>query len=124
VVRALRLAKVKTPILILSGLAGTEDKVKGLGLGADDYLTKPFHRDEVVARIHAIVRRSRGHAQSVVTNRRSRRKPRREERRGWRRVVHLTGKEYQILEISLCAGNDAQQGNVLIISMAAWTSRK
>ena len=67
VVRALRLAKVKTPILILSGLAGTEDKVKGLGLGADDYLTKPFHRDEVVARIHAIVRRSRGHAQSVVT---------------------------------------------------------
>jgi len=67
VVRALRLAKVKTPILILSGLAGTEDKVKGLGLGAEDYLTKPFHRDEVVARIHAIVRRSRGHAQSVVT---------------------------------------------------------
>ena len=99
VVRALRLAKVKTPILILSGLAGTEDKVKGLGLGADDYLTKPFHRDEVVARIHAIVRRSRGHAQSVVTigdlvvnlDEKS------VEAGGAR--VHLTGKEYQILEI-------------------------
>ena len=99
VVRALRLAKVKTPILILSGLAGTEDKVKGLGLGADDYLTKPFHRDEVVARIHAIVRRSRGHAQSVVTigdlvvnlDEKS------VEAGGAR--VHLTGKEYRILEI-------------------------
>jgi len=63
----LRLAKVKTPILILSGLAGVGDKVKGLGFGADDYLTKPFHKDEVIARIHAIVRRSKGHAQSVIT---------------------------------------------------------
>ena len=67
VLRTLRLAKVRTPILILSGLAGVEDKVKGLGFGADDYLTKPFHKDEVVARIHAIVRRSKGHAQSVIT---------------------------------------------------------
>src|SRR5580704_10526237 len=50
--------------LNLPGLAGTEDKVKGLGFGADDYMTKPFHKDELVARIHAIVRRSKGHAQS------------------------------------------------------------
>ena len=66
VLRSLRVAKVKTPILILSGLAGIEDKVKGLGIGADDYLTKPFQKDELVARIHSIVRRSRGHAQSVI----------------------------------------------------------
>ena len=66
VLRALRVSKVKTPILILSGTTGIEDKVKGLGFGADDYLTKPFHKDELVARIHAIVRRSKGHAQSVV----------------------------------------------------------
>jgi len=99
VVRTLRLAKVKTPILILSGLGGIDDKVKGLGLGADDYLTKPFHRDEVIARIHAIVRRSRGHAQSVVTmgdlvvNL--------DEKTvaiGAARV-RLTGKEYQMLEL-------------------------
>jgi two-component system cell cycle response regulator CtrA len=66
VLRSLRLAKAQTPILILSGIAGVEHKVKGLGLGADDYMTKPFHKQELVARIHAIVRRSRGHAQSLV----------------------------------------------------------
>src|SRR6478672_1691284 len=66
VLRRLRVSKVKTPILILSGFAGVEDKVRGLGFGADDYMTKPFHKDELVARIHAVVRRSNGHAQSVV----------------------------------------------------------
>ena len=66
VLRRLRRSTVQTPILILSGLAGIEDKVKGFGFGADDYLTKPFHKDELVARIQAVVRRSRGHAQSVV----------------------------------------------------------
>jgi CheY-like chemotaxis protein len=59
VLRSLRVSKVKTPTLILSGIAGIEDKVKGFGFGADDYMTKPFHKDELVARIHAIVRRSR-----------------------------------------------------------------
>ena len=66
VLRKLRISKVKTPILILSGLAAIEDKIKGLGFGADDYMTKPFHKDELVARIHAVVRRSKGHAQSLV----------------------------------------------------------
>ena len=66
VLRSLRLAKIKTPVMIVSGLAGIEDKVRGLGHGADDYLTKPFHKDELVARIHAIVRRSKGHAESVI----------------------------------------------------------
>src|ERR1041385_869925 len=66
VLRSLRVAKDKTPIVILSGRAGIEDKVKGLGFGADDYLTKPFHRDELLARIHAIVSRSKGHPPSVI----------------------------------------------------------
>jgi two-component system, cell cycle response regulator CtrA len=65
VVRSLRVSKVKTPILILSGLP-IENKVRGLGFGADDYMTKPFHKDELVARIHGIVRCFKGHAQSVI----------------------------------------------------------
>src|SRR5664280_2667222 len=99
VLRSLRVSKVKTPILILSGLAGIEDKVKGLGFGADDYMTKPFHKDELVARVHAIVRRSKGHAQSVVqtgdliVNFDSKTVQISEVR------VHLTGKEYQMLEL-------------------------
>jgi two-component system cell cycle response regulator CtrA len=99
VLRQLRLARVETPILILSGADDTESKIKGFGFGADDYLTKPFHREELVARIHAIIRRSKGHSQSVI-------------RTGdinvnldaktvdvANKTVHLTGKEYQMLEL-------------------------
>jgi len=99
-------SKVKTPILILSGFAGIEDKVKGLGLGADDFLTKPFHQDELVARIHAIVRRSQGHAESIVqvgdltVNLDAKFAKMAGE------PVPLTGKEYQILEyLSLRKGS-------------------
>jgi two-component system, cell cycle response regulator CtrA len=99
VLRALRAAKVPTPILILSGLGSAEDKIRGLGLGADDYLPKPFHKDELVARIRAIVRRSKGHAQSMIAvgglvldiD------AKRVELNGER--IHLTSKEYQILEL-------------------------
>ena len=66
VLRTLRVAKIKTPILVLSGLAATKDKVKAFGLGADDYMTKPFHKDELIARSRAVVRRSQGYALSVV----------------------------------------------------------
>src|SRR5690606_20257607 len=55
VLRTLRAARVQTPILLLSGLAGIEDKVRGLGFGADDYMTKPFHMDALSARTDAIV---------------------------------------------------------------------
>ena len=99
VLRSLRVSKVRTPILILSGLASTVDKVKGLGIGADDYLTKPFHKDELVARIHAIVRRSKGHSQSVIQTGELvvNLETKTVEVDGAR--VHLTGKEYQMLEL-------------------------
>ena len=56
VLRQVRLARVDTPILILSGSDDTENKIRGFGFGADDYLTKPFHREELIARIRAIIR--------------------------------------------------------------------
>ena len=98
VLRSLRVSKVKTSILILSGLPDIEDKVRGLGFGADDYMTKPFHRAELVARIHAIVRRSKGHAQSVIQTGDLvvSLDTKTVEVNGAR--VHLTRKEYQMLE--------------------------
>ena len=99
VLRQLRLARVETPILILSGEDGTESKIKGFGFGADDYLTKPFHREELVARIHAIIRRSKGHAQSVIqTGRISVNLDAKTVDVGGS-PVHLTGREYQMLEL-------------------------
>ncbi len=99
VLKHLRVAKVQTPILILSGTSTIENKVKGLGVGADDYLTKPFHKDELVARIHAIVRRSKGHSQSVILTGKLtvNLDTKTVEVQGSR--VHLTGKEYQMLEL-------------------------
>ena len=99
VLRRLRDSRIETPVLILSGLTGSENKVKGLGIGADDYLTKPFNKEELLARIQAIVRRSQGHSQSIIET-------------GMLQVnldartievngqpIHLTGKEYGILEL-------------------------
>jgi two-component system cell cycle response regulator CtrA len=99
VLRRLRAARVHTPILILSGLGELDHKLKGLGFGADDFLTKPFDRRELIARIQAIVRRSKGHAESAI--------------RTGKLVVnldnhvvsvdghplHLTAKEYGIIEL-------------------------
>ncbi|MEM0986141.1 MAG: response regulator transcription factor [Pseudomonadota bacterium] len=99
VLKQLRMSRVNTPVMILSGNPDIEAKVKTLGFGADDYLTKPFNKDELIARITAIVRRSKGHAESVI-------------RTGEILVnldaktvevdndrVHLTGKEYQMFEL-------------------------
>ncbi|MFQ5774928.1 MAG: division plane positioning ATPase MipZ [Kiloniellaceae bacterium] len=60
VLNGLRAARVHTPVLILSGRDDRDSKVKGLGIGADDYVTKPFDKDELIARIQAIVRRAKG----------------------------------------------------------------
>ena len=99
VLRTLRVSKVKTPILILSGLTEPDQKVKGLGFGADDYLTKPFDKGELIARIQAVVRRSKGYSESIIrTGKLSvNLDTRTVEVSG--QPLHLTGKEYGILEL-------------------------
>lgn len=99
VLRQLRNARVETPILILSGADDTESKIKGFGFGADDYLTKPFHREELVARIHAVIRRSKGHSQSVIHTGRVEVNLDAKTVAVEGKPVHLTGKEYQMLEL-------------------------
>lgn len=99
VLRQLRLARVETPILILSGADDTENKIKGFGFGADDYLTKPFHREELVARIHAIIRRSKGHSQSIISTGQIEVNLDAKTVLAMGKTVHLTGKEYQMLEL-------------------------
>ena len=99
VLRQIRQARVETPILILSGSDDTENKLKGFGFGADDYLTKPFHREELVARIHAIIRRSKGHSQSVIKTGEISVNLDAKTVDVDGKTVHLTGKEYQMLEL-------------------------
>ncbi|MBL4719853.1 MAG: response regulator transcription factor [Alphaproteobacteria bacterium] len=99
VLRRFRNARVETPVLILSGLDAPDDKVKGFGVGADDYLTKPFHKAELVARIQAIIRRSKGHAQSTITTGKLKVNLDSHVVEVNDKAVHLTGKEYSILEL-------------------------
>src|SRR5882762_2756034 len=88
VLQSLRLEKVGTPVLVLSGNALVEAKVKALGLGADDYMTKPFYKDELIARIQAVATIGRltvnfdAKTASIDGTR-----------------LHLSGKEYQMLEL-------------------------
>ena len=99
VLRRLRDARVDTPILILSGLSELDNKVKGLGFGADDYLTKPFEKRELVARIQAIVRRSKGHAKSIIKTGKISVNLDDHTVEVDGKPIHLTGKEFGILEL-------------------------
>lgn len=99
VVRRMRAARIETPVLILSGLSRPQAKVRGFGMGADDFVTKPFDKAELLARLYAVVRRSKGLSQSLVhveglhINLDSR------EVSAQGRQIYLTGKEYSILEL-------------------------
>jgi two-component system, cell cycle response regulator CtrA len=97
----LRAARVRTPILILSGRGGLDHKIQNLGFGADDFLTKPFDDRELIARIQAIVRRSKGHSEAMI--RTGKLIVNLDTRVVSIEPVHLTGKEYGILSCSAYA---------------------
>ncbi len=99
VVRRLRAARVDTPVLILSGLSRPQAKVKGLSMGADDFITKPFDKSELLARIQAVVRRSKGYSQSTLQIGNMQLSLDSREVHVGGQLVHLTGKEYAILEL-------------------------
>lgn len=101
VIKKFRSANITTPVVVLSGLSESKDKINCLDIGADDYITKPFDGGELVSRIQAVVRRSKGHAESIITIGRMKinLQSRRVEIDG--KPLHLTGKEYSILEL-LC----------------------
>ena len=98
-VRMMRLKKIACPVIVVSGSTDIDTKVEALAAGADDYMTKPYHKAELIARITAVVRRSHGHTESVIRtgpialdlNTRT------VEVAGNR--IHLTPSEYKMLEL-------------------------
>jgi len=99
VLSRIRSLKIRIPVLILSGLSSIDQKIKGLGYGADDYLTKPFHAKELIARIQAIIRRSKGHSESIIRFDKVSINLDIRTVEIDKQVVHLTNKEYAILEM-------------------------
>jgi len=99
VVRRMRAARIETPVLILSGLARPQAKVKGLGMGADDFVTKPFDKAELLARMQAVIRRSKGLSQSLMRIGEVEINLDSKEVKVAGVPLHLTGKEYSILEL-------------------------
>lgn len=99
VLKSLRAAKVTTPVLVLSGNAMVQTRVDVLGMGADDYMTKPFHKQELVARLQAVIRRSLAHAQSTITTGKLTVDLNTKMANAQGVPLSLTTKEYQLLEI-------------------------
>jgi two-component system, cell cycle response regulator CtrA len=99
VLRRLRAAQVPTPVLIMSGRSGIESKIKALVGGADDFMTKPFNGEELIARIQAVVRRAMGHSHSVIRTGKLVLDIDRRSAAVDDQPVHLTGKEYGVLEL-------------------------
>ena len=99
VLKKLRAARIQTPVLILSGISEIDSKIRSFGFGADDYVTKPFHKEELTARIQAVVRRSKGHSQSVIQTGKLAVNLDAKTVEVDSNRVHLTGKEYAMLEL-------------------------
>ena len=97
--RSIRASGIKTPVLVLSAIELANKKVECLSAGADDYVNKPFNADELVARVNAIVRRSKGHAESIVKVGKMAIDLNTKVVTVDGKVLPLTGKEYALIEL-------------------------
>lgn len=105
--KKLRASKIDIPIMILSGVSDSEKKIEALKNGADDYLTKPFNIDELVARIKAVIRRSQGHSENTITIGDMLIDFDRHLTKVADQVVDLTAKEQELLEFMALKKNSA-----------------
>lgn len=110
----LRSAKINTPILILSGLSNCKDKVKGFSAGADDYVTKPFDKQELISRIRAIVRRSKGASQSEIKYHKISLKLESQIATFEGKRIDLTSSEYTILQVLILRKNSVVSKETLL----------
>ncbi len=99
VVRQMRSARLDVPVLVLSGLSQPDAKVKAFRTGADDFISKPFDKSEFLARIHAVVRRSKGYSQPTLRVGNLELSLDSHEVTVDNCPMHLTGKEYSMLEL-------------------------
>lgn len=97
-IKRLRQQNINIPILLLTARSRWQDKVEGLEAGADDYLAKPFHYEELEARINALIRRSTGNAQPILTYANIKVDTLSQDVRVDGELVELTAFEYKVLE--------------------------
>ena len=108
VVSALRAQNVSTPVLLLTARGQVEDKITGLDRGADDYLAKPFHNGEFLARVRALTRRGQSYTPSVLTAGNISLDCAAFELRCGASSIRLGNREFQMLELLM-----RQQGRVI-----------
>ena len=98
VIKAIRSQGITFPILVLTARDHWQDKVNGLEAGADDYVTKPFHPEELVARLNALIRRSAGKASPVIENGPLVLNTSTQQVHMNGKLINLSGSEYKLIE--------------------------
>ena len=98
ILRSLRERKMAVPVILLTARSELNERLEGLNLGADDYLTKPFFIEELIARLHVVTRRASGASQSILAVGRSDDEPAHPRSGAGERKIELTAREFALLE--------------------------